>query len=829
MDSRLSTIGLPSTDKATWDGTFSVGEKVRIRKDFAAQRGIDYNSNENIFTIVSINKSAAQPFNLDKKGNNIGGMIRDENPSGYLYRLNNKDTWEGKDLEIFEDTNVVVQQPQPTTTPINSSIAVKKSYTEEEKEHNQELIDDFVLRNDALIEGVAIANTKLYDASIQLLSLLSTKFGTGQQIEKLTEAEIEAKKPKVAVPQPIQLKESLNGFEVGDILQLRYVAETNDPKYFVEVVEILKTNEANVLSIYGNDVSKSPLLTDEWIKMPFKVDTVIIATSTNEEYTITSFIGEYILFTDVNGNKISKRFEDFVRDWRRGNYTIKNQPQPIQPTTTGGGTTWEVGDKFRTKTGIEIYITKKRPSTTVFDKINTKGAVTTDYISNTIIKDNIEKGRWVKIGGTTTTTTPTTTTGIKSFAVGDLFQVQPNTLGDDLQYMYEIVSIIPFMNTINLRNLETDKPTDMSLKSANDYLNDGSYVLMPFKVGTEFEMLVTRGKYTIVKIEGQIVFYVSGVGSSKTTYKYSDKLVAFLQAFKHGSYVPLQPTTTTATLSFKVGDSLITSNGEIWEIKSIIAPLKVVELERANGNIFKQNIDVIKDELEKGNYTLMESSFGMQPTTPQIEVGQVYSSRNTGDYVTIQNVDNSKGEVTWQTVTWNIPSQIFVTIGTPQSNTIAELEDYIDSGIWERVALSKMPKPKATTQPTTTTTSGTIITGINGVKVGDIYTNLVLGGRKYKIIEITPTEYKVESLKNVGTILSKPKKLFEDRVKSGKYVFDVVKTSTTKKTTKSTTGTRPSPSQHASGQSVGTRARGNDGNMWVVKAATNGVKRWVKE
>ena len=572
---------------------------------------------------------------------------------------------------------------------------------EQQKEHNQELIDDFVLRNDALIEGVAIANTKLYDASIQLLSLLSTKFGTGQQIEKLTEAEIEAKKPKVEMSQPTQ----------------------------------------------------------------------------------------------------------------------------TQPTQTGGGTTWEVGDKFRTKTGIEITITKKRPSTTVFDKKDTKGVTKTDYTSNTTIKDNIEKGTWVKIGGATQTqpTTPTTTTGIKSFAVGDLFQVNPKTLGDKVMYMYEVVSFIPFKDTINLRSLETDKPVDMSLQSATEYLNDGSYVLMPFKNGTEFEMLVTRGKYTIVKFKNQIVYYVRVIGSTKGGFKYSSDLVSFLQAFKNGNYVVLQPTTTTATttLPFKVGDSLITSNGEIWEINFIDTLGKEAELERANGNTFKQSTDVIADAIAKGSYTLMESEFGMQPTTPevevgqiyrsintkiyieilkvepnsvhwqevqwstslksfvcilkanitpksdidysiqngswvlvdvstflntsktQIEVGQIYSSRNTGDYVTIQNIDNSKGEVTWQTVTWNIPIQIFVTIGTPQSNTIAELEDYIDSGIWERVALSKMPKPKATT--------------------------------------------------------------------------------------KATTGTRPSPSQHASGQSVGTRARGNDGNMWVVKAASNGVKRWVKE
>ena len=40
--------------------------------------------------------------------------------------------------------------------------------------------------------------------------------------------------------------------------------------------------------------------------------------------------------------------------------------------------------------------------------------------------------------------------------------------------------------------------------------------------------------------------------------------------------------------------------------------------------------------------------------------------------------------------------------------------------------------------------------------------------------------------------------------------------------------TRKSPEASATTKSVGTRARGIDGNTWIVKKASNGIKRWSK-
>ena len=51
---------------------------------------------------------------------------------------------------------------------------------------------------------------------------------------------------------------------------------------------------------------------------------------------------------------------------------------------------------------------------------------------------------------------------------------------------------------------------------------------------------------------------------------------------------------------------------------------------------------------------------------------------------------------------------------------------------------------------------------------------------------------------------------------------------TIKKTSSKDKSNRPSPSQSATLFKVGTKKKGNDGNMWIVKKNKNGVNRWSK-
>ena len=85
---------IPSTDPSVWNGTFKVGDKVKVRIDFS-----DITDTNAISEIIEVVKDNT-PFKLDKNGNNIGGFARPENPSGSLYILSNGGNWEGKDLEL---------------------------------------------------------------------------------------------------------------------------------------------------------------------------------------------------------------------------------------------------------------------------------------------------------------------------------------------------------------------------------------------------------------------------------------------------------------------------------------------------------------------------------------------------------------------------------------------------------------------------------------------------------------------------------------------------------------------------------------------------------
>lgn len=110
--------GLPSTDPQTWNGEFKVGDKVKIRWDFSNDLGlpdtkgnakVDYFSNDNNFTIVRIDKRFQEP-------EATGGIQRAENPTGLLYVLSNKQSWEGKDLELVDGASNSTSAT-PTTQP----------------------------------------------------------------------------------------------------------------------------------------------------------------------------------------------------------------------------------------------------------------------------------------------------------------------------------------------------------------------------------------------------------------------------------------------------------------------------------------------------------------------------------------------------------------------------------------------------------------------------------------------------------------------------------------------------------------------------------------
>jgi len=90
-----STIGLPSTDNKTWDKTFEVGDKVKVRIDMVANAQLpSYDAPENEFEVTKVEV--------------VNDFKRPENMSGRLYTIPNGQVWEGKDIE---QSGVKIIQP----------------------------------------------------------------------------------------------------------------------------------------------------------------------------------------------------------------------------------------------------------------------------------------------------------------------------------------------------------------------------------------------------------------------------------------------------------------------------------------------------------------------------------------------------------------------------------------------------------------------------------------------------------------------------------------------------------------------------------------------
>ena len=90
-----NTVGLPSTDNKTWDKTFEVGDKVKVRMDMVANAQLpSYDAPENEFEVTKVEV--------------VDIIKRPENLSGRSYTLSNGQVWEGKDLE---QSGVKIIQP----------------------------------------------------------------------------------------------------------------------------------------------------------------------------------------------------------------------------------------------------------------------------------------------------------------------------------------------------------------------------------------------------------------------------------------------------------------------------------------------------------------------------------------------------------------------------------------------------------------------------------------------------------------------------------------------------------------------------------------------
>lgn len=170
MTNNSQQIGLPSTDPSTWNAEFKIGDRIKIRPDFTADMGngtikINYNSPDNNFEITgtSVQNAAKRP----------------ENPTGVLYRLNNGESWEGKDLELASSAAAPISTSQ-SSAPMPTQNSQQLESEEDKLARLQAAlgrVDNETVK--AMIENsIAVQKTRVEQAPAQVVASALSQFAT---------------------------------------------------------------------------------------------------------------------------------------------------------------------------------------------------------------------------------------------------------------------------------------------------------------------------------------------------------------------------------------------------------------------------------------------------------------------------------------------------------------------------------------------------------------------------------------------------------------------------------------------------------------------------
>jgi len=416
-----------------------------------------------------------------------------------------------------------------------------------EKERVQELLDDFVVKNEQDINNVAVENPPLYDAFISALSLLSSKFGTSQEIKKLTEEEIEAKKPKKELP-----------FKVGDVFMRGNLPES------------MKGEERDILyTILSIDESKSE-------------------------------VNYQINFVKKGTSKLnSKKIETILEDIEVGSWV---------PYEELKGAKYKVGDRFKLKSGDVCYIETVDELNGsynykfVYDS-GSKVAKGTffQYFIDKELDVHIDNGTIVYLGAESTTTPSIT------FKVGDIVRIKKSSryYGTGYNNPKDINGKIFKIRDDGRIRVEWDNGDINSYKTEDLELSSSqpTNTSITFKVGDKFNRKKNKTPiYTISKIDNDKVYvsWLTGTKISEVNYPVS----YVVSNFNDGTWVKVTaPTSTKATAKgTRVSPSQHASQTAVGTIMTGNDGNQWIVVEDSRGvrkwqrNIVKSTTKVISDE-----------------------------------------------------------------------------------------------------------------------------------------------------------------------------------------------------------------------------------------
>jgi hypothetical protein len=262
-----------------------------------------------------------------------------------------------------------------------------------DKEIAQDLIDDFVLSNDDELNTISTQNPALFDATLNALNFLSSRFGTGQKMQIV-------EKPKVA-PSVLPFKDG-DKFKVPEekseqTYTLKDIDLTNgevriswfslsdkvNKSYQDSIQEVTKRlNEGNWVLVEWYPLKVGyEFINNNNKKITFKITNIDNSGNTTKELEV---------LVDNDGDKKIRNYElnDFIDNIELGFFSfIKQEPFP-----------YKVGDVFSfiisgNKEMAEIKSIDGEEVTFVYPTINNK----LGSMPKSALLDQISKGNWVLV------------------------------------------------------------------------------------------------------------------------------------------------------------------------------------------------------------------------------------------------------------------------------------------------------------------------------------------------------------------------------------------------------------------------------------------------
>jgi hypothetical protein len=218
-----------------------------------------------------------------------------------------------------------------------------------DKDQAQNIIDDFVMTNDAEFKRISFDNPQLFDASIMALDFLSKRFGKSEQMKKVVVEEMkEAKEEETSL--------DLLPFAIGE----KYLSKNSD--IIFEIVEFTTDRDGEAMVKIKNVADGGMGLLDvdnivqkiadgRWIKvqeiletLPFKVGDAYRLNKSQLIFRIESINDDNVFVIYEDGLTAIVKIESFKEAIKSGYYvlspTFNPNPNPsTSATTTTSGKT----------------------------------------------------------------------------------------------------------------------------------------------------------------------------------------------------------------------------------------------------------------------------------------------------------------------------------------------------------------------------------------------------------------------------------------------------------------------------------------------------------